>query len=263
MSAQQNNSDGGVRVPQIGAPSFGASTAESTAAVKDATAAAQSKDSKEYEASVFKNFMNLQRRWALNPPPEDPMRVGESCASKAAISTAVGGAMGVVVGLVFGTMGGMQPGAMLMPGIPEPPRKAWRHEIRDSLRQTRYKARSWAKNFAFISGTYSGVECVVEKMRGKHDVLNSVGAGCITGAGLAISSGPQVRPCIPCVCCLLCVVCSCLVPIVLAIVGDVPWLCGFCRVLPGNRLVHGALERRMRSIHVVDHSVQMFAALYT
>jgi import inner membrane translocase subunit TIM22 len=147
---------------------------------------------KKYEEFVFHNYMDLQRQWALNPPPEDPMRVSESCASKAALSTAIGGAMGVVVGVVFGTMGTSQPGALLLPGVPEPPRKAWRHEIRDSLRQTRFKARSWAKNFAFISGTYSGVECVVEKIRGKKDVLNSVGAGCITGAGLAVGSGPQV-----------------------------------------------------------------------
>lgn len=81
---------------------------------------------------------------------------------------------------------------VLLPGVPEPPRKTFRHEMRDSWRQTKFKSRSWAKNFAYISGVFSGVECVVEKIRGKHDVLNSVGAGCITGAGLAMSQGPQV-----------------------------------------------------------------------
>ena len=158
------------------------------------TTAAQARtDAKEYEENMFRRYMNLERSWGLNKPPENPVAgVGESCIFKAVTSTAVGGLMGVVVGVVCGTMGGMQPGAMLMPGVPEPPRKGWRHEIRDSMRQTRFKARSWAKNFAFISGVYTGVECVVEKMRGKHDVRNSVGAGCITGAGLAVSCGPQV-----------------------------------------------------------------------
>lgn len=194
----------GSAAPNFSLPSFDELRSPEAAAqvAQQAAAAGQPEaNSSEYEQSVFRNFMNLQRQWAMNPPPADPMRVSESCATKAAISTTVGGVMGVVVGLVFGTMGGMQPGAMLMPGVPEPPRKAWRHEIRDSLRQTRYKARSWAKNFAFISGTYSGVECVVEKIRGRHDVINSVGAGCITGAGLAVSSGPQVRACVhACVC---------------------------------------------------------------
>lgn len=149
-------------------------------------------DAIDQEKHIFNNFLNLKRKWQLNPPPDEPMRVGESCLAKGALSTVIGAGMGVVVGIVFGAMGGTPAGAILMPGIPEPPRKEWRHEIRDSMRQTRYKARSWAKNFAFISGVYSGVECVVEKVRGKHDVLNSVGAGCITGAGLAVSSGPQV-----------------------------------------------------------------------
>jgi import inner membrane translocase subunit TIM22 len=141
---------------------------------------------------AFRDFIAQRRFFGMNPPPPQPLRVGESCASKMLISTVMGGSMGVAVGLVFGAMNTSNT-SMLIPGVPEPPRKTLRHEFRDSIRQTRFKARSWARNFAFISGVYSGVECAVEKVRGRHDVINAVSAGCITGAGLAMGSGPQVR----------------------------------------------------------------------
>lgn len=53
--------------------------------------------------------------------------------------------------------------------------------------------RSWssAKNFGFIGGVYTGVECCIESLRAKNDMANSIWAGCITGGGLAIKSGPQ------------------------------------------------------------------------
>ncbi|AOA61504.1 TIM22 complex subunit [Komagataella phaffii] len=53
--------------------------------------------------------------------------------------------------------------------------------------------RSWssAKNFGYIGMIYSAVECSVESLRAKNDLYNGTAAGCITGAGLAIKSGPQ------------------------------------------------------------------------
>lgn len=53
--------------------------------------------------------------------------------------------------------------------------------------------RSWgsAKNFGKIGAIYSGVECCVESLRAKSDLYNSVTAGALTGAGLAIRSGPS------------------------------------------------------------------------
>lgn len=54
--------------------------------------------------------------------------------------------------------------------------------------------RSWssAKNFGFIGAIFSGVECSIESLRAKNDIYNGVVAGCITGGGLALSSGPQL-----------------------------------------------------------------------
>lgn len=52
--------------------------------------------------------------------------------------------------------------------------------------------RSWssAKNFGFLGLVYSGVECSIESLRAKHDLMNGVSAGCITGAGLSMKAGP-------------------------------------------------------------------------
>lgn len=40
----------------------------------------------------------------------------------------------------------------------------------------------------------TGLECVIEKYRAKHDVKNAAIAGCITGATFAASQGPTVGP---------------------------------------------------------------------
>ena len=42
-----------------------------------------------------------------------------------------------------------------------------------------------------MGAMFAGSECVIEKMRAKHDIYNSVGAGCFAGAVLASSGGPK------------------------------------------------------------------------
>lgn len=42
-----------------------------------------------------------------------------------------------------------------------------------------------------MGALFAGSECVVEKARAKHDIYNSVYAGCATGALLAHSGGPK------------------------------------------------------------------------
>lgn len=53
--------------------------------------------------------------------------------------------------------------------------------------------RSWssAKSFGKIGAIYSGVECCIESLRAKSDMYNSIAAGALTGAGLAVKSGPK------------------------------------------------------------------------
>ena len=52
--------------------------------------------------------------------------------------------------------------------------------------------RSYAKGFGAVGALFAGSECVIEKQRAKHDIYNSVYAGCFSGGVLARSGGPQV-----------------------------------------------------------------------
>ena len=45
--------------------------------------------------------------------------------------------------------------------------------------------------YYFTKAVFSGTECVIEKIRAKHDGYNSIMAGCATGAALASRSGPD------------------------------------------------------------------------
>ena len=57
--------------------------------------------------------------------------------------------------------------------------------------------RSYAKGFGGVGALFAGSECVIEKQRAKHDIYNSLGAGCFSGAVLARSGGPQAM-CVGC-----------------------------------------------------------------
>jgi import inner membrane translocase subunit TIM22 len=48
-----------------------------------------------------------------------------------------------------------------------------------------------AKNFGKVGALYSGIECGIEGLRAKNDLVNSVAAGCVTGGVLAKNAGPQ------------------------------------------------------------------------
>lgn len=59
------------------------------------------------------------------------------------------------------------------------------------------ECRSYAKGFGMMGALFSGSECVIEKFRAKHDMYNSIYAGCSAGAILAHSGGPKAM-CIGC-----------------------------------------------------------------
>lgn len=56
---------------------------------------------------------------------------------------------------------------------------------------TKQSRRSYAKGFGAMGALFAGSECVIEKVRAKHDMYNSVYAGCTAGAILAHSGGPK------------------------------------------------------------------------
>nr|XP_043635032.1 mitochondrial import inner membrane translocase subunit TIM22-4-like [Erigeron canadensis] len=60
-------------------------------------------------------------------------------------------------------------------------------------------ARGWGhcKMFAVMGIVFSAAECVVEKARAKHDITNTVAAGCVTGAVTSARGGPQAA-CVGC-----------------------------------------------------------------
>ncbi|KAL9296174.1 hypothetical protein ACSQ67_022070 [Phaseolus vulgaris] len=59
--------------------------------------------------------------------------------------------------------------------------------------------RSWssAKAFAVMGFVFSAAECVVEKARAKHDITNTVVAGCATGGAISAKGGPKAA-CVGC-----------------------------------------------------------------
>ena len=58
--------------------------------------------------------------------------------------------------------------------------------------RARNGCRSYSKGFGAVGALFAGSECVIEKQRAKHDIYNSVYAGCFSGGVLARSGGPQV-----------------------------------------------------------------------
>ena len=57
--------------------------------------------------------------------------------------------------------------------------------------------RSYAKGFGTVGALFAGSECVIEKVRARHDIYNSLYAGCFAGGALAHKAGPQAM-CIGC-----------------------------------------------------------------
>ena len=122
--------------------------------------------------------------------------VTESCATKVVMSAFMGYLMGNALGLVFGSYESIAPPVPL-PGERELPKTPIPEQMKLAWRSTGEKCRYWGNNFMIVTAVFSGVECVVEKGRAKHDIVNGTLAGCATGAALAAGQGPQAM-CLGC-----------------------------------------------------------------
>jgi import inner membrane translocase subunit TIM22 len=134
-------------------------------------------------------------------PPYDAFNpVMESCAVKAAMGTVGGWGMGILLGLFMGALGGeMSQNVYLMHKCgKEPPTAPILDQMRVSYRAVGKRALGMGASFATITAVFSGIECVVEKYRGKHDVVNGAVSGCAAGAALSAKSGPATA-CMGCV----------------------------------------------------------------
>lgn len=98
--------------------------------------------------------------------------------------------MGLLLGVFLGAMSDMNAPVTIVDGrdVPQAP---LREQARATLRATSEKSLYWCRQFAFITGVFSGSECLVEKFRGEHDVWNEVVSGCVTGAAIQAKNGPS------------------------------------------------------------------------
>jgi import inner membrane translocase subunit TIM22 len=111
----------------------------------------------------------------------------ESCFTKTVFSGVAGFGFGAIWGLFSASLDAGSP--MGMDPFARPDLNT-RQKIFEMYRGMGTKMMSMAKTFAVVGALYSGVECTVEKTRGKHDLWNPVISGCITGGALGARAGP-------------------------------------------------------------------------
>lgn len=113
----------------------------------------------------------------------------QSCPGKTVTAGVMGFGLGGVFGLFMSSMS--YDTAMGINEVNKVSHLPFKQQMK--IQFTDMGKRSWAsaRNFGKIGAIYSGVECCVESLRAKDDMINSVAAGALTGAGLAIRSGPQ------------------------------------------------------------------------
>lgn len=110
-----------------------------------------------------------------------------SCPGKTVLSGVSGYVLGGFFGMFISSMQYDQPfGTSMNQIVNLPMKEQMRIQFKDMGRQIS----SSAKNFGYMGMVYSAVECVLQSFRAKDDMINGSAAGCITGAGLAIKSGP-------------------------------------------------------------------------
>lgn len=120
---------------------------------------------------------------------EHMMKFMSSCPGKMVFAGVTGFALGGVFGLFMSSMSwDYQAGASEAAKIAHLP---FKQQMKIQFSDMGRRSYSSAKNFGYIGGVYSFVECCIESLRAKNDIYNSISAGCITGGGLAIKSGPQ------------------------------------------------------------------------
>lgn len=134
---------------------------------------------KSEEADVVKPRLppNLQFP-ERNPSEKFAEMVLESCAFKAVAAAIAGGGLGVALGLFIGGFSAELDRAVEA-------QSPWREQLRAYGKALAAQIRTYSKNFALWGATYTIAECSVEKYRARHDLWNSLIAGCATGAVLA------------------------------------------------------------------------------
>lgn len=114
-------------------------------------------------------------------------QVGESCVGKAAIAAIAGGGFGLFCGLLFGGYSSAVDKAVELEGPAS-------MKLRVGFREAARAMASYSKSFAMFGVVYSASECAIEKARAKHDLYNTMLAGCATGAIMTSQPRESIPP---------------------------------------------------------------------
>ncbi|KAG8637223.1 mitochondrial import inner membrane translocase subunit TIM22-4 [Manihot esculenta] len=113
--------------------------------------------------------------------------VWNNCAVRSVASGVMGGGLGLFMGLFLG--------ALDNPLMQE--EMTAREQFIYTAKQMGRRSWSSCKAFAVMGLIFSAAECIVEKARAKHDVTNTVVAGCVTGGSMSAKGGPKAA-CVGC-----------------------------------------------------------------
>ncbi|MED6148746.1 Mitochondrial import inner membrane translocase subunit Tim22 [Stylosanthes scabra] len=114
--------------------------------------------------------------------------IWNNCAMRSVVSGVMGGGLGLFMGFLLGSLD--------RPLMEE--EMTGRQKFIYQAKQMGRRSWSSAKAFAVMGFIFSAAECVVEKARAKHDITNTVVAGCVTGGAISAQGGPKAA-CAGCV----------------------------------------------------------------
>ncbi|XP_057512715.1 mitochondrial import inner membrane translocase subunit TIM22-4 [Actinidia eriantha] len=107
--------------------------------------------------------------------------IWNNCAVRSVVSGVMGGGLGFFMGMFLG--------ALDNPLMQE--EMTGRQQFIYTAKQMGRRSWSSCKAFAVMGLVFSASECVVEKARAKHDMTNTVVAGCVTGGAISAKGGPK------------------------------------------------------------------------
>ncbi|KAF8409230.1 hypothetical protein HHK36_005304 [Tetracentron sinense] len=151
------------------------------ASASETESAAVSSSSKEEEKPQIES---------LRLPTVEEIRgqdIWNNCAIRSVVSGVMGGVLGLCMGLFLG--------ALDNPLMQE--EMTGKQQFIYTAKQMGWRSFSSAKTFSVMGFIFSAAECGVEKVRAKHDITNTVVAGCVTGGALSAKGGPKAA-CIGC-----------------------------------------------------------------
>ncbi|KAB5520604.1 hypothetical protein DKX38_024923 [Salix brachista] len=101
--------------------------------------------------------------------------VWNNCVVRSVASGVMGGGLGLFMGMFLG--------ALDNPILQD--EMTGRQQFIYTAKQMGRRSWSSCKTFAIMGLVFSAAECVTEKVRAKHDITNTVVAGCVTGGTMS------------------------------------------------------------------------------